>query len=418
MRRTSLSAMAVSAALVLAACGGGGGDSTEAEAGADGVKTGPGVSADTITLGVMTDLSGPFKEFSTTLQAGHKIWADEVNAAGGVCGRQIKIETLDHGYGAPQATTQFPDLEPKVAGFLELLGSPMLAALKADIDEKKVTTLAVSWSSVLLDQQYLLIVGTTYDIEMINGLSYLLEKGDIKDGDTIGHIYIDGEYGGNGLLGAQYFAKQHNMKLEEARVTSSDTDMKGIVTKLKGQGVKAIGLTTTPAQTASVAVNNVALGLDVPMMGNNPTIDPPRLESPAASSFGKLYIAASAVPYASDVPKAKFVADAFAKVSEGAKPFFTAQFGYASGVIWDQILEKACAAKDLTRDGIHAAVKASTSLGTEKLLPELDYSKLGSPPSRQVYVAQVDKNAPGGLKQVKSLFESADAKSYKAPKES
>ena len=114
----------------------------------------------------MTDLTGPFKDFSTTLQAGHKMWVDEVNAAGGICGRQIALETLDHGYKADTATIQFPDMEPKVAGFMEMLGSPVIAALKTDINDKQVTTMAVSWSSELLDQPYVIIVGTTYDLEI------------------------------------------------------------------------------------------------------------------------------------------------------------------------------------------------------------------------------------------------------------
>ena len=405
-------------ALVLAACGGGDDENKDVAASEDGIKTGPGVSADTITLGVMTDLTGPFKDFATTLQAGHKIWADEVNAKGGICKRQIKIDTVDHGYAADKATIQFPDMEPKVAGFLELLGSPVIAALKTDINDKQVTTVAVSWSSELLDQPYVVIVGTTYDVEQINGLNYLLEKGDIKKGDTIGHIYIDGEYGGNGLRGAQYFAKQHEMKLEAAKVTATDTDMKSIITSFKGKGVKAIGLTTTPAQTASAAVNNAGLGLRVPMIGNNPVFAPVLLDGPAKNALKDLYISASAVPYASNVPAAKTVASEFKKIAGGAKPFFTAQFGYATGVVWGQILQKACDSKDLSREGIHNALVASKDITTDKLLPPLDYSKPGSPASRQVYIAQVDPNSEGGLKQVKPLFESKDAESYKAPKES
>jgi ABC-type branched-subunit amino acid transport system substrate-binding protein len=418
MRRIALSASAVAVALVLAACGGGDDDETKDVAADDGVKTGPGISADTITLGVMTDLTGPFKDFATTLQAGHKIWADEINAKGGICNRQIKIETVDHGYKADQATIQFPDMEPKVAGFLELLGSPVIAALKTDINDRQVTTVAVSWSSDLLDQPYVMIVGTTYDIEQINGLAYLMEKGAIKKGDAIGAIYIDGEYGGNGLRGVKYFAEQHNMKLEAAKVTATDTDMKSIITSFKGKGVKAISLTTTPAQTASAASNNAGLGLKVPMMGNNPTFAPVLLDGPAKNALKELYVSASAVPYASNVPAAKTVAAEFKKIANGAKPFFTAQFGYATGVVWEQILKKACDSKDLSREGIHNALTSSKDISTDKLLPPLDYSKQGSPASRQVYIAQVDPNSEGGLKQVKPLFESKEAQSYKAPKES
>lgn len=415
-----ISALVMAGALVLAGCGGG---DDEADGGgggtaADGVKTGPGVTDKEITLGVMTDLTGPFKDFSTNLQSGHQLWVDEVNKAGGVCGRTIKLDTLDHGYKADTATIQFPDMEPKIAGFMELLGSPVIAALKTDINDKKITTMAVSWSSELLDQPYVTIVGTTYDLEQINGLSYLLEKGDLKKGDKIGHIYIDGEYGGNGLAGSKYFAEKEGLTVVEGKITSTDTDMKSIITRFKGEKVTAISLTTSPAQTASAASNNAQLGLNVPMVGNSPTFFPSLLDTPAAKALGQLYVVASAVPYDSPAAKAKEIAKQFVAANPDAKPSFTVQFGYALGVIWGQILKSACDAKDLTRDGIHTALTSSSNISTDKLVADLDFSKPGSPASRQVYIAQVDKATPGGLKQVgKPLYESADAKTYKAPHE-
>ncbi|MGQ0463941.1 MAG: ABC transporter substrate-binding protein [Sporichthyaceae bacterium] len=265
MPRASKSAsLLLAGALALTACGGG--DDGPAAVATDGVQTGPGVTADTITLGVMTDLTGPFKELATTLQIGHGMWADEVNAAGGICKRQVKVETLDHGYKTENAMVQFPDLEPRVAGFMELLGSAVISALKTDINDKQVTTLAVSWSSELLDQPYVVVVGTTYDLEIINGLDWLLEKGEIAKGDTIGHIYIEGEYGANGLAGSQYFAKQNGLKVVAEKVTSTDVDVQSIVTKFKGRQVKAIALSTTPPQTASAAANNVGLKLEARLL--------------------------------------------------------------------------------------------------------------------------------------------------------
>jgi ABC-type branched-subunit amino acid transport system substrate-binding protein len=419
MRRTlKVPALLLAGALVLAACGGDDDEASDGGTDASGVKTGPGVSDETITLGVMTDLTGPFKDFSTTLQAGHKMWVDEVNAKGGVCGRQIALETLDHGYKADTATIQFPDMEPKVAGFMELLGSPVIAALKTAIAEKQVTTMAVSWSSELLDQPYVIIVGTTYDLEIVNGLDYLLEKGEIAKGDKIGHIYIDGEYGANGLRGSKYFAETNGLTVSEAKVTSTDTDMKSIVTKFKSDKVKAIVLTTSPAQTASAATNNEGLGLKVPMIGNSPVFAPALLDTPAAPALTKLYVVASAVPFDSPVAKAKEIATKFTSENPDIKPSFTVQYGYAQGLIWGQILSKACEAKDLTRAGINAALKASNNITTDKLVSDLDFSKPGSPSSRTVYIGQVDKDSPGGLKQVQALKEFPDAKTYKAPHES
>jgi hypothetical protein len=107
----------------------------------------------------------------------------------------------------------------------------------------------------------------------------------------------------------------------------------------------------------------------------------------------------------------------FAKANPNVKPNYGVGFGYAMGVIWGQTLEKACAAKDLTRAGMHTAITSISNLSTDKLVANLDYTKPGSPPSRSVYLMTPDKKTPGGMKQIKALSESADAKSYKAPKE-
>ncbi len=411
----ALIALAVSVALVIAGCGGD--DDDAAEASADGVKTGPGVTADTITLGRLTDATGPFKNLSLNLQAGETLWLDEVNAAGGVCGRQIKIDSRDHGYKADQATILFPDLEPEVAGMVEVLGSPVIAALKADFAEKQITSSALAFSSQLLDQEYVVVPSATYDVEFINALSYLLDEGLIKAGDKIADIYIDGEAGQNGLAGAKYVAEKHDLQVVERKVTATDTDMTNIVTGLRGEKVKAIFMTTSGAQTASVAAANQALRLDVPMVASSPSFDPALLDTPAAGALdGNLYIATSSVPYSSDVPKAKEIATKFEAANTG-KPSAAVQFGYALGMVWQQILEQACTAKDLSRAGILAAKNASATVDLKGLVSDLDFSKPGSPATREVYVARVDKSEKGGLKQVKALSVAPDAKTYKAPLE-
>jgi ABC-type branched-subunit amino acid transport system substrate-binding protein len=330
----------------------------------------------------------------------------------------MKLETLDHGYKAETAAIQFPQIEPKVAGFMEMLGSSVIAALKSDVNDKQVTTLAVSWSSELLGDPYVVIVGTTYDLEIINGLDWMLQKGQLKRGDTIGHIYIEGDYGTNGLAGSKYFAKNNGLKVAAEKITATDTDMQSIVTKFKSQGVKAIVLSVTPPQTASAAANNAGLGLNVPMLGNSVSFAPALLATPAATALSRLYVAASGVPFDSPVAKAKELATKFKAENPDVLPTFAVQYGYAQGVIWGQILAKACAAKDLSRAGINAALQASKNITTDKLVSELDFSKPGSPSSRDVYIAQVDKDTPGGLKQVQALKEFPDAKTYKAPKES
>lgn len=413
----SISAVAVAvAALVTAAGLAGCGESDAVAAGSsDDLRTDFGVDADSITLGVLTDRTGPFKDFSSSINAGHRIWADEVNTAGGLCGRQIKLDIRDHGYQATTAKVAFPAIEPDVVGFLQLLGSPVIAALAPDLTDRRVTASAVSFSSDILGSPYLLATGTTYDLQQINGLSYLLEQGAIAPGNRLGHVYLEGEYGGNGLRGSQYFAAQHDMTVIPKKVTPADADMVGIVTSLKGAGVSAIALSTTPPQTASVAAANEALRLDVPLLGNSPAFVPQLLTTPAAGALSRLVVAATTVPFSSDLPKAVEIADRYAALGSADPPNLGVQYGYALGEIWRTILTRACVDKDMTRTGIQAALQANETITTGGLLPDLDYSAPGSPPARQSYLAVPDSNEAGGLRQIRPLFSTPDAATYVAP---
>lgn len=415
-RRAVAYAAALIAALTLASCstkatdsGGGGGQGQ--------LKTDVGVTANEITLGVLSDTTGPFRNLGTGLVQGNQIWADEINSKGGICGRQIKLDVADSGYKADIARTQYRQQQPNTLGYLQLLGSPINAALRGNLETDKVTSLALSWSSFILDNPYQIIPGTTYDLEMINGLAYAQKQGLIKDGDTVGHIYIGGEYGENGLRGAQYYAQQHRLNLQPAKIASTDSDMAGIVTGFRGAGVKAILLTTTPAQTASALNANSALGLNVPVIGNNPVFDPAvNLAGPAAGAVGKLYVSASSVPYSSNVPKAAQVRQAFvAKFPQGSKNGGV-PYGYAGGLIWQQILTKACQDGDMTRTGVHNAFLASNAITTDNLVASnLNFSQVGSPPSRATYIAQADPAQEGGLRQVQDTFTAPEAQSYVAP---
>ncbi|MGQ0837047.1 ABC transporter substrate-binding protein [Actinokineospora sp.] len=416
-RSTRLAASAtLSTVLVLSACSTKAADTGSSGPDSAGVKTGIGVTDTEITLGAMTDKTGVFKTLGLGITQGNELWAKDFNDKGGVCGRKVKLETVDHGYKADTAKTLYPQIEPKILGFVQMLGSPVVAALKQNLSSDKVVAAPASWSSELLDNSFVMIVGTTYDVEMIDGLSYLQEQGMLKDGDTVGHIYIDGEYGKNGLRGSKYYAEKHKMTVKEVKVTSTDNDLTNIVTGLKGDGVKAILLTTTPTQTGSAAAANKALGLNVPILGNNPVFDPALLKSPAASALDKLFVVASSVPFSADLPKAKEVAMKYkATYKETANA--GVPYGYAVGEVWGSVLRKACENKDLTRDGIAAALKQTTSAKTDDLVADLDFSKPGAPATRRVYVAQADPSAEGGLKYVKPLFEAADAKDYTAPHE-
>jgi len=246
---------------VAAGCGSKGSDSGSKSSG--GIKTGPGVTDKTITLGVLTDLSGVFAPLAQPLtQANQLFWKDQ-NAKGGVCDRTVKLIIKDHGYDPQKAVVQYRDMGPKVAGLQQLLGSPITAALLPSLKSDRMVSLLSAWPPSLLGNDFVIEIGASYDIEMINALDYLKDQGKLKSGAKIGHVYFEGEYGEGGLQGSKAWAAKNGGSVVEQKIQATDEDMSGQVAALKRAGVDAIAVTTGPKQLASIAGIAASQGLNV-----------------------------------------------------------------------------------------------------------------------------------------------------------
>jgi ABC-type branched-subunit amino acid transport system substrate-binding protein len=339
-------------------------------------------------------------------------WSDQ-NAKGGVCGRKVNLIIKDHGYDPQKAVVQYRDMSPKIAGLEQLLGSPVTAALLPTLKQDSMISLLSAWPPSLLSNDFVIEVGAPYDIEQINALDYLKSKGMIKSGDKIGHVYFEGEYGEGGLAGTKYFASKNGMSVVQQKIQATDEDMSGQVAALKRAGVKVIAVTTGPKQMASIAGIAASQGLNVPIVGNNPTFDPALMASPAAKALmANTYISASISAWTLDKPQVKKVGDEFIAKYGKKDAKASAQFGYAQAQVMYEVLKKACDNKDLSRAGIVKAARQLSGVNTGGLIAgPLDYTKVGEPSTRTVYLAR-PANVTGGLKQLPGTFESDLAKNY------
>jgi ABC-type branched-subunit amino acid transport system substrate-binding protein len=411
--RVTVAALIASMCLgALAACG-------KSESGGEqgDVKAGPGVTAKTLNLGILTDLSGTFAALGKPIVRATQLYWKQQNANGGVCGRKVNLVIKDHGYNPQRAVTQYRDIEPDIAALHQLLGSPVSVALLPSIDKDKMYTGLTAWTPALVGDPHIQITGATYDLEMINGVDYLVEKGLLSKGDTIGHIYFEGDYGEGALLGSKDVAEKQGLKLVEQKIKATDTDMSGPVSALKRAGVKAILMTTAPQQTAAAAGVATAQGLDVPIMSSGPGFAPQLLATPAAAALKKhLYVSASLSPYSLDKPGPTEVRDAWEKAYPGAPASgVSVDFAWANAQLMTEVLSKACDNKDLSRQGIVDALHQISGEDLDGIVAgPLDYTKTGQPPSRTVYIARVNTKKPGGLETLTpDGYESDNAKGYK-----
>ena len=408
------SSLCLAGTLALTAC------STKAEdtgstAGGD-LKADAGVTADEIKLGVLTDTSGVFKAVGLNLTQGNQLWADDINDAGGICDRDISLVIKDHGYQPENAISLYAQTKGEVAGFMQILGSPIIAAVKSRLDADNIMSVIATQSTINLDVDELIMIGTGYDTEMINALAWTMEQGKIAEGNTIAHIYVDSEYGLNGLMGSQYFAEQHGMQIMPVPVSASDTDMTATMTKIKASGATAIALTTTPAATASVAIQNQSQAMNLPLIGSNPVFAPAMLSNQSVvAALANLTVFLGAEPYAGVSEKSQEIQSEYPQKFPDGVPGYGVTAGYLEALAWQAILEKACENGDMTREGLLDARLSLTEVDAMGLSDDMDLSDPNVPPVRSTYALAVDPSVPGGQSIIEGPFTYPEAESYTFP---
>lgn len=370
------------------------------------LKTGPGVTDTSISLGVLTDMTGPFSATSLLRIKGYELFFGRLNERGGICGRKVELRQSDHGYDVNRALEGYFELEPQVLGFVDITGAPMTEAIEPDLMQTRAIAAPASWSASLLGNPHMVVVGTTYDLDVINGLQHLRDTGVIRDGDTIGHVHVDSDFGRNALEGSAFAAQQWGLNLV-AKSVPETADVVAQVGELKAAGAKAVFLSTSPQQTATAVATAERLGWDVPFLVNAASYDPQILRTPAAQAVVEhVQVVSPISPFSADAPGPREVAEAFEREFPDVEPTGSVDHGYVIGVAFAAILEKACAEHDLTRDGVLRAFQDTNHVDTGGLTGHLRFSLAGRPSATQSYVARPDPATPGGLAVVAGLFES------------
>jgi ABC-type branched-subunit amino acid transport system substrate-binding protein len=362
------------------------------------VKTDKGIQGKTITLGVLTDLTGVFAALGKDLTNSNTLyWKDHK-----VCNTyDVKLDVQDTGY-VPQTGVQlYSSMKDSILAMQQTIGSPINTALAPQYQADSIVNFPSAWSKTLTQIPGTGVVGATYDVEISNGYDYLFKKGLLKQGDTVGHIYFEGEYGANGLAGTKAVAEAKGLKVIEAQIKSTDQDMSSQVTQFKAAGVKAIALTVAPTQTASVAAVAQAQGLDVPMLGNNPVFAPGLLQGPTAQWLkSHLYVASPVSTFDKQADLLKAYQAAYPDVT----PSLGVLVGTGMATLMNQVLDAACKNGDLTRAGALSAFQDLKNADTGGLVVPIRGFDNGKSPSLQSFVLQ-PADAPGGAKLLQDATE-------------
>jgi branched-chain amino acid transport system substrate-binding protein len=90
------------AALVLTGCA--------SKAGSDNASSSSGKTSGPLVIGASVSLTGDFSDSGKAIQRGYQLWADQVNAKGGVLGRKVQIKIVDDASSPTQVVTNYQNL--------------------------------------------------------------------------------------------------------------------------------------------------------------------------------------------------------------------------------------------------------------------------------------------------------------------
>lgn len=383
-----------------------------------GIKAGPGVdlSKKEINLGILTPLSGlAAAPIGIPITKGIETYFKAVNDSGGIDGFKVNLVEKDSQYNPQIQVQMYNQIHNQVLMLAESMGSPTTQAIVSLSERDKMLVSAASLDSILSRQQYMILIGTPYRLQVENGLDYAL-KAAAKLGvanPKVGIIYQDDAYGQDGLTGYNEamgcYSNLNNVA--QATYELTDTTFTAQVTKMKQAGAQFVVLTAIPTFAAGIIGTAAQLGYFPRWILNSPAWANGLLGvSPQFSGLleQSVWVVAQGATWGdTSQPGMAEMLNNIQKYAPDQKPDGYFQFGYAEAKVTYAILKKAADNGDLTRDGL---LNAFNSLGTVDLGGLFGATaKYGSGPNQRVptrdnSVYGIDTTIPNNFKNLSGSF--------------
>jgi ABC-type branched-subunit amino acid transport system substrate-binding protein len=240
--------------------------------------TNQGISANEIVIGTHQDLSGPIKGWGVPVSNGMKLAVDEINAAGGIHGRKLKLILEDSGYDPKKAVLATQKMIEKDKIFVNLgsMGSPTVLAaqdITLDAGVLQLFPLTAAEFTFKFDpakpQERLKFNNLLPYVESTRAaVKYMIEAKGFKKPCI---LHQDDEYGKNVLDG---FTQQLTaMKMQPASVTSykrGASDFSAPVAKMKADGCDLVLMGAVIREPIATMSEAKKLGWDVTFLGATP----------------------------------------------------------------------------------------------------------------------------------------------------
>jgi branched-chain amino acid transport system substrate-binding protein len=317
-----------------------------------------GVTPTEVTFGMHTDLSGVAATYGVSSSNGVKMRFEEVNEAGGIAGRKLKVIVEDQGYQVPKAVQACNKLinRDKVFAFVAPLGTPMNNACFKDQFAAGVPNLFPLSAARSMYEPFerLKFYGAASYVDQIRaGIQYFVKNKGVK---RVCVMYQDTDFGKEILEGAEQQTKKLGIQIvEKTAHKPTDSDFTAPITKLREAKCELIAMGTivkdsiVPYTTARKAGWN-----DVIFLGSAAVYDLVVGKAPGMDGFYGMGL--TEMPYAdSEHPKVKAFVEAYKK-KWNIDPNIGAVYGYVAADLTVQGLINA--GKDLTTDSFVKGLEA------------------------------------------------------------
>ena len=275
-RRSFLAAAGVSAAaLALTACGGS--SSTAASTAGSAAGSTAAASGDTIKVGVLGPMTGDVSVYGLAVINGATLYLDQVNANGGVNGKQLEAITMDEQGDATQAVTCFTKMCDQ--GITALVGdvttTPTLAvaAESADYNMPMVTASATA-EAVTYDAETDTVNGNVFratftdPFQGIKMADYAYQKLGYTQAAV---IYLKGADYNEGL--AENFVKEFESLggtiVDQETYAEGDVDFKTQLTTILGKNPQVVFCPNYYQDVGQILAQAESIGLTVPFLGGD-----------------------------------------------------------------------------------------------------------------------------------------------------
>ena len=352
MKRTATTLLAA-AVLLAAGCsdsGGGGGTS-----GGDV----PGVTDTEVTVGTHMPLTGPAAAGYASISPATKAYFDFVNAGGGVHGRKITYKVKDDGYN-PANTQQVVRelvLQDKVFAILNGLGTPTHTGVLDFLKTNKVPDLFVASGSRSWNQpdKYPGTFGFNPDYTVEGKIlgTYVKEN---QAGKKVCFLGQDDDFGRDSLAGLE---KVVGTVAAKQTYVTSNPNVGPQMGALKAAGCQVVVLATIPGFTALSIGTAAKIAFKPQFVVSNVGADPNTVGKALGAGAPLLegVVATNYLPLSTD--DANPWIQLYKKVNKeyNGNAEFDNNVVYGMSVAYLFVQSLQAAGKDLTRDGIIAAVK-------------------------------------------------------------